>query len=209
MATISGETALQLIQGMANHIQNSLTDLSKIQPPQVAHEQNIAQINTLLHQCFERLRERQASDTSNIKNEIVRYSGERKMMEMNGLRDAENACGSQVAAVLQALSDRLVATLPPSFFDQSRQNLATGALQPFLLGDLRQVPVRMESQRVSGTACQEVSSMSIWLATVPNLTRKSRVTVSNSQQAAVMTCHKIRRGRGLDIVKIVSRMRNR
>lgn len=161
MEGFSGEAALQLLKSMADHVQQSLTDLSEIQPPQVAHEQNIAQINNLLHQGFERLCEPQAGDTSTIKNTIVQYSGERRIMEMNGLRDAENTCRSQVAAVLQTLSNRLVATLPTSMLDQSRQNLATGALEPYLIGDLRQRTVQIEPHSANGSERREVNGMSV------------------------------------------------
>ncbi|KAK8141253.1 hypothetical protein G3M48_000440, partial [Beauveria asiatica] len=92
MTGMTDESALKTLQYMAEYVQKSFADLNDIQPPQVVYDHTISQINVVLHRCFERLREKQPHDAGSIENEIVRYSGGRKMLEVNGLRDAENAC---------------------------------------------------------------------------------------------------------------------
>lgn len=127
---------------MADHLKECFDDFNSIQSPRAKHEHEVVQINSLLQQCFERLRNQQPDDVSVIESEIVQYAGERKILEMSGLRDAENAYKDQVAAVLQALSDRLVATLHPSFFQHSLQAYAAGTLKSYAPDDLEQVMVQ-------------------------------------------------------------------
>ncbi|EJP60743.1 uncharacterized protein BBA_10312 [Beauveria bassiana ARSEF 2860] len=142
----SGESAFRVLQRMADHVKKSFADFNEIQPPQVQYEHSVAQIDSILQQCFKRLREQRPEDAGSIENEIIRYAGERKSLEINGLSNAEDACKDQVVTVFQALSDRLVATLHPSFFQQSLQKFTARTLEPCLLDDSEQATAQVVPQ---------------------------------------------------------------
>ncbi|KAM3539830.1 hypothetical protein ARSEF1564_007271 [Beauveria bassiana] len=69
----SGESALRVLRRMADHLKKSFADFDGIPIPQVLHEQSVAQINSILQQCFKRLREQRPEDAGSIENEIIHY----------------------------------------------------------------------------------------------------------------------------------------
>ncbi len=155
----SGESALRVLQRMADHLTKSFADLNEIQPPQVLHEQSVAQINSILQQCFKRLREQQPEEAGSIETEIIQYAGDRKSLEINGLRNAEDAWKERVATVFQELSDRLVATLQPPYFQQSLQRFTAGTLEPCLLYDPEQATVEELPDSANVGTCHEVNTI--------------------------------------------------
>ncbi|KAH8713583.1 hypothetical protein HC256_006714 [Beauveria bassiana] len=153
----SGESALRVLQRMADLLTKSIADFDGIPTPQDLHEQSVAQINSILQQCFKRLREQRPEDAGSIENEIIQYAGERKSLEMNGLRNAEDAWKERVATVFQELSDRLVATLQPPFFQQSLQKFTAGTLEPCLLYDPEQASVEEVPDSANVGTCHEIN----------------------------------------------------
>ncbi|TQV89918.1 hypothetical protein IF1G_11418 [Cordyceps javanica] len=153
----SGDPALSVLQRMTDHLKKSLADFNEIQSPQVLHEQNVARINCILQRLFQRLREQRPEDALSIENEIIQYAVERNSLEINGLRIAKDAWKDEVAALFQALSDRLVATLQPSYFQQSLQKLAAGILEPCLLNDPEQATVKEVRDSASVGSCHEIN----------------------------------------------------
>ncbi|XWX00660.1 hypothetical protein V2A60_008681 [Cordyceps javanica] len=153
----SGDPSLSVLQRMTDHLKKSLADFNEIQSPQVLYEQNVARINCILQRRFQRLREQRPEDALSIENEIIQYVVERNSLEINGLRIAEDAWKDQVAALFQALSDRLVATLQPSYFQQSLQKLAAGILEPCLLNDPEQATVKEVRDSASVGSCHEIN----------------------------------------------------
>lgn len=159
VATGSDESALRVLQRMTAHLQKSFAELNEIKPPQVLHEQNVAQINCILQQCFRRLRDQRPEDAAGIENDILRYAVERKSLEINGLRNAEDVWKDQVATVFQTLSDRLVATLQPSFFQQSLQKVAAGTFEPCLIDGPEQAAVEEVPDSANVDTRHEVNTM--------------------------------------------------
>ncbi len=155
----SGESALRVLQRMADHLAKSFADFNEIQPPQILHEQSVAQINNLLQQCFKRLRERRPEDAGNIENEIIQYAGERKSLEINGLRNAEDAWKERVATVFQDLSDRLVVTMQPPFFHQSLQKFTARTLEPCSIYDPEQATAEEVPDSANVGTCHEVNTI--------------------------------------------------
>lgn len=157
----SRESALGVLQRLADDLERSFADFNEIQTPQVLHEQSLAQVNSILQQCFKRLREQRPEDADSIENEIIQYAGERKSLELNGPGYAEDAWKERVATVFQGLSDRLVATLPPPFFQQSLQKLTAGALEPCLLYEPEQATVEDVPDSANIGTCHEVTPCTV------------------------------------------------
>lgn len=154
----SSESASRVLHRLADHTKKAFADFNEIQPPQVLHDQIVAQLNSVLQQCFKRLHEQRPEDAGSIENEIIHYAGERKSLELNGLKYAEDAWKERVATVFQELSDRLVATLPPPFFQQSLQKFNARTLEPCLLYDPEQATEEVPDSASLGT-CHEVNSL--------------------------------------------------
>ncbi|KAJ4146958.1 hypothetical protein LMH87_001511 [Akanthomyces muscarius] len=165
----SSESASRVLHRLADHTKKAFADFNEIQPPQVLHDQIVAQLNSVLQQCFKRLHEQRPEDAGSIENEIIHYAGERKSLELNGLKYAEDAWKERVATVFQELSDRLVATLPPPFFQQSLQKFNARTLEPCLLYDPEQATEEVPDSASLGT-CHEIN----------------RHSVSNSGQAGLL-----------------------
>ncbi len=60
-----------------------------------------------------------------IEDEIVQYAGERKIIETQGLKDAENEYEDQIASLLQSLSEQLVITIGPAIVKRLLQKFVS------------------------------------------------------------------------------------
>lgn len=157
---VSSESALVVLQRMAGHVRKASADLTGIQTSQARYEESVARINSIPQQRFERLHERRPGDDArSIETEIIQYACERTSIETDGLKIAENACKNQIVTSLQALSDRLVATLHPYFFQESLQKLAAGTLKLHSIDAPAQVAVPVVPHGADISTLREVSSM--------------------------------------------------
>lgn len=118
-------TSLLVLGEINDHVRQSTTRMDEIKIPTVIYAEKIEEIDAQIRDCFRRFRFLQSADNETNETDIIRHAGERKMLELNGLRDAENTYAKQLASVLQTLSDQLITTLGPDTVKRSLQNTST------------------------------------------------------------------------------------
>ncbi|KAM3526961.1 hypothetical protein MY4038_006577 [Beauveria bassiana] len=125
--------ALLVLGEIQDHVEQAITRRDRTKVPTVAHAERIAKIDVQLQYYFQRFRCLQPTDDNKtVEDDIIRYAGERKMLEVNGLGDAENAYENQIAAVLQSLSDQLITTLGPAAVNHSLRKIDVQKLEEYI-----------------------------------------------------------------------------
>lgn len=113
-ATPGQPVAVLVLQQIQEHVVRAASEFGEIKSPETRHKDKVALVDELIGKSFKGRHEGQSGDYKAIEDEIVRYAGEHKILKTEGLRDAENEYGDQLASLLQSLSERLVITMGPA-----------------------------------------------------------------------------------------------
>lgn len=129
-------TVLALMQ-IQDHVEEAMAMMNRVTNPSAALERMIEDIDARLRICFERLRDpRPNDDDETTERDILRYAGERRMLEVNGYNDINRKYEERIAGIRQMLSDQLIAAIGPIGVRRSVQNIAAQNPEWYPLGSL-------------------------------------------------------------------------
>ncbi|KAJ6779600.1 hypothetical protein PWT90_08382 [Aphanocladium album] len=173
---------LRLILG---HVEEANRRLDETKVPAVARAETLEKIDGQILDCFQRLLDcPQPTDArKSTQDDIVRYAGERKLVEIYGLRDAEITYEKQTASVLQKLSVQLITALGPAVLEQSLQTISPQTLRYIPDNLFNRAPLQITHKRrhqEGSSAQQEREKRRRTAVDNPASTESARVTSENA-----------------------------
>lgn len=112
--------ASEVLKRIRLQVQETAITIDKVKTPTIVLAEKIGKIVAHLENCFHRLGSLAlANEAKTIQDDIIQHAGEKRILEVFGLQDAEDAYKKQMAVVLETFSRQLVTTLGPARVRQS------------------------------------------------------------------------------------------